>query len=563
MAKRFATMFFIMIGVVIFLLSTFLLVLLLIPGVSIFGIKYITLGTHVKNSGKVLIDNELASIYGTGNFSKSLIINSSEVPVYIEFADAGTGYYYQYYDNYSGITKSSFDDPSIKIEKNENGDVVLTVNSFESFIFENANSQRFLKVYIPLANIAVDDYDGKKQYLYGSDDLGASLKYATNLTINAGSADVNFSTGDSNRAPAFNNLTINTTGKLNLNSTHIKAMSYYYSTDDTIRVYYSYNSFVDAKNYYLNSAKGKIVFQKNVVGTISAETKNGDILLMNCDKLIAKTDIGDVKKVNEYLNLTISQVDIVTNTGHVELDEITGSEKSSIKTSGGSVKIDSMLDGTVETHRGSITIGSVRNIIASSEIGKIDIDQVLSSAEINNNRGKILIGEDDMVVSNIKISSNIGDISVLNTSGTVYIDSIKSDIYFENKSSSDIQILAGKKLTAKNLKGNINISLSGESYLEFDNISDNTKILLNDACNYVKIDALSTIRTNLNYLVYGNPASIYESNNTGYATFSLIESDNYLINSKTNAINFEVIGNSKTGAANAKVDIYFDRSPNY
>lgn len=563
MSKRFATIFFIMIGVVIFLLSAFLLVLLLAPGVSIFGIKYITLGTHKINTGKVLIENELAAIYGDGSFSKSLIINSSEVPVFVEFADAGTGYYYQYYDNFSGITKSSFTDPSIILEKDENGNAVLTVKSFDTFIFQNANSERFLKVFIPLANISVNDYVGKPLNLFGADDPGASLKYSTNLTINAGNADVDFRTGDKNRAAAFNNFTVNTTGKFALNGTHIKAMNFYYSTDKNIRVYYSYNLFVDAKNYYLSSTGGKIICQKEIVGTLSAETKNGDILLMNCGNVIAKSDLGDIKKVDDEYTLITKKVDIVTNAGSVEFDSITGNEKSTITTSGGSVRIGKMLDGTVNTHRGSITIGSARNIIASSEIGKIDIDQVLASAEISSNRGNVFVGEKDMVVSNIKLSSNIGDIKVLNTSGAVYIDSIKSDIYFENNSSQNIQIFAGHKLTAKNLKGAVNITLSGESYLEFDNVSNDTKILLKSSCSYVKIDALSTVRTNLNYFVYGNPASIYESNNTGYATFSLIESDKYLFNSKTSAIKFEVIGDSKNGTANAKVDIYFDRTPNY
>ena len=148
MAKRFATMFFIMIGVVVFLLSAFLLVLFLAPGMPVFGIKYITINTHGVNTGKVRIIDTFQRKYGNTTFSGSIVVNSQEVPVIVEFAASGQDYFYQYYDNYSGITTSTIQDPSIEITRDAQGNAVFNVSSYETYVFQNANSSRYIKLFI-------------------------------------------------------------------------------------------------------------------------------------------------------------------------------------------------------------------------------------------------------------------------------------------------------------------------------------------------------------------------------------------------------------------------------
>ena len=564
MAKRFATMFFIMIGVVVFLLSAYILVLFLAPGASVFGIKYIMVNTHAVNTGKVRITETFRQKYGDTNFSGSIIVNSSEVPVIVEFTESGYEYYYQYYDNYSGITKSSIQDPSIVVERDNDGNAVFTVKSYESFIFQNGNSQRFIKLFIPLANISVSDYAGKQQFIYGDADPGAEGKYSTDLIINSVKADVQFYKSDADRAPAFDLLKIKTTGNVIYNGTHVKAMTFEFETNKTIKVSSSRVNIVDAKNYTLVSTSGRILAERELSGNLSAETKNGNIIINKCANLKVRTDLGDIVSCFKERGIQISGVvDIVTNAGSVEIDSILGTGQNNIKTGSGSVVIRKINNGTIATHRGSVTIKSVNNVVISTNMGSVDIEEALTSVDVTTKRGKIQLGAEGMVLNSPKANSYLGDVSIIDASGTVFISTIESDINFVNKNSDNIEINAGGKLTAKNLKGLITMTLSGESYLEFSNISNATKLLLNDSCKFVKIDALSVVRSKLNYMIVGKPASIYESNNAGYATYSLIDSKNYLTNDNKSGILFEVIGISAEGNASAKVDVYFNKSNEY
>jgi len=564
MAKRFATMFFIMIGVVVFLLSAFLMVLFLAPGVQIFGIKYISVNTHGVNTGKVRIVDKFQELYGTSAFSGSVVINSDEVPVIVEFSESGQDYYYQYYDNYSGITNSTFDDPSISIVRDANGNAILTVNSFETFVFQNANSTRYLKLYVPLANISVNDGAGKQQYIYGSADPGASLRYTKNLTINSENAEISFYKNDASRAPAFNNVSIKTTGNIHYNNVHIKAMNFKFETDDTILVSSSLYTIVDAQSYDLNSTNGKVICQRELSGNLTATTKNGNIEVNRCKNLTINTELGDVVSCYDNRGIEIRGiVDIKTNAGSISISSIAGTGQNKIETGSGSVEIDKILNGTITTHRGAVALKSVNNITISTNMGNISVEEVLDSIDVSTKRGKIEIGAESMTVANVKASSTLGKVSVIDASGTVYIDTVSSDINFVNKNSQNIQIYAGGKLNAQNLKGIVSISAAETANLEFDTISNDTKVLLKESCSYVKIEATSVSRNELNYFVYGNPASIYESNNTGYATFSLFDSEKYLYNENVGKIKFEVIGDTKTGATTAVVDIYFDSSTDY
>ena len=564
MAKRFATMFFIMVGVVVFLLASFFMVLLIAPGFNIFGIKYIVINTHGLNTGKVRITDVFKQKYGNADFSGSVIINSTEVPVIIEFAEAGQDYYYQYYDNYSGITKSTFDDPSILVERDAKGNAVLTVKSFESFLFQNANSTRFIKLFIPLANISVTQYPGKQQYIYGEADPGAANKYQTNLEINCDTASVTFYNYDKTRAPAFNLLKIKTTGIVNYNGNQIKAMTFDFETNKTIRLGSSVVSIADAKNYNFKTSSGNIIAERELSGDLFASTVNGYISLNRCNNFTAKTELGNIFSCFDNRGIRINGiVDIDSKAGNIDIEQILGQGQNKIKTGSGNIKIESIKNGEISSHRGSVDIKSVSNMIISTNMGNVSIEEALESIEVTTKRGKIKLGGEGMILNSPKAISHLGKIEIIEAIGDVYLETISSDIKFINKNSQNIKIIAGGDLDAQNLKGLVDVIVCKTAYLEFDSISQESKVLMKETCSYVKIDALNTKRTNLYYLIAGKPASLYESNNTGYQTFSLIETKNFISGTNLNGIKFEVLGDSKDGNSNAKVDIYFDKSSNF
>ncbi len=550
MAKRFATVFFIMIGVVVFLLSAYLMVLFLVPGAQIFGLKYITTDTHVVKEGGIL-----------STAPKTITINSSEVPVFVEFAENDQRYRYEYYDNYSGVTKSTIQDPSVDVDYVD-GDVVFTINSFESYLFQNNNSNRFFKILIPLSRISVTEYDGKPQNTYGDDDqYGAQYKYKTNLVINSNKSMVFFQTSDKDRTPAFDTLSVKTTGKITYGC-HVKAMTYKLETNSSIYVTSSYKDIVNAKNYDLVANSGKVLVSRVVEGDLTAKTKNGNIEFYSCKNLVATTDLGDVKcSVDGREAMVYGTANINTNAGNIKLDRIYDENNESfVKTGSGSVEINMLNDAKIYTHRGSVKINTLRKANIETNTGNIKVETAGSSINVVSKRGKVELGAEGMVLKNPTVKNNLGKVKIVNASGIVKVETISGDVEFVNGSSQNINIVAGGKLNATKLKGRVYVNASESVNLQFDSISNDVTLLLEDSCKSVYIDATNTLRSSINYNLYGSPATIYES--TGYSTFSLIKTGTNIVSDRvvqSNA-NLYISGDNDDYVSKAKIEVYFARS---
>lgn len=187
MGKRLATVFLIVLGVALAGVTIFTLTLFMAPGLSLFGVKYIAKGTHVVNESYVLTEKMEG-----GTFSGSVRIESGQVPISIVFSQK-FAYQVEYYDNYNGLTNSKFDDPSIEFLKDSDGTAVIKVTSFNKFIYENGNSSRWLKLYIP------------------SPVVGGTREGETSLKIVSKSANVNFcEEKDDHYSPYFRNIDIET-----------------------------------------------------------------------------------------------------------------------------------------------------------------------------------------------------------------------------------------------------------------------------------------------------------------------------------------------------------------
>jgi hypothetical protein len=129
MAKRFAGIFFITLGVALACVTTFVLVLLLAPGFSVFGLKYIAKGTHVVNESCVIAEKMEG-----GNFSGSVRIEVDDIPIQVVFSQRYS-YQIEYYDDFNGLTNSKIDDPSIAFSKDPDGTAVIKVTSFKKFVY--------------------------------------------------------------------------------------------------------------------------------------------------------------------------------------------------------------------------------------------------------------------------------------------------------------------------------------------------------------------------------------------------------------------------------------------
>ena len=135
MSKRFVNVFFISLGAMMFLTVGFFLLLFLAPGFSAFGLRYIAIDTRAYDSKEVVILDQI------GNFSGSIVVDCEDAPVKVEFTQ-GPVHTVRYYENYSGLTTTPIDYPSLSVSMGKDGSAVIKVESFKKYIFQNSNTER-------------------------------------------------------------------------------------------------------------------------------------------------------------------------------------------------------------------------------------------------------------------------------------------------------------------------------------------------------------------------------------------------------------------------------------
>lgn len=535
MTKRFTVIFFIVLGIIALLMTGFVLVLFLAPGFSAFGVRYIALNTRNYDSGEIRLIDEV------GAFTGDIEINAKEVPIYVYFTQAnggGNAYKVRYYENFSGFTKSKIEDPSIEITK-RNGVVVININEYEKFIFQNANTKKFVNLYIPMENIS---------------GTGAGR---TNLTINTKSSSIVFDrelpqSEEDLRVPSFKNVTINGNGNIKYN-VEMRAITYSLSTNNSILITDDKLSSFNAVNYKLNSNKGKIEIKREVSGDLYCTTKNGKITFLTCKNFVGETTYGDIycsdnSKQTELAGI----VKITTKTGNITLGNVNGTGDNEIVSGSGNVKIKKIKDGSIETKRGSVQINSVNKMKITTNMGKVNVEEVLTSIDVSTKRGRINLGGENMVVNNPKVFSRLGRVNVTSALGEVYIETVSSDVVFNNKSSENITIYAGGKLTATALTGKINITANQNTTLDFAKITDNATIKMGKNCKSLLIKAYDDAYGDTRFIISGKMSTIYEDDPTDDVDPYKMVSGEQLTNKKdgTGAL-------LDVTAANANIDVYF------
>lgn len=507
MAKRFAISCFIVLGVCIFLISGMTLVMFLAPGFSVFGIKYIATSTHV-------VDKKYTLVEEIGSFSGSLIVETHEIPVYVEFTEEWD-YRVEYHDNYNGMTTSSFDDPSITVSRNADGSAKISVNEYRRFLYESSSSNRYLKILIPLASVS-----------------GSSSDYRNNLTLYAGSSNIYFSkTMDSDlRVPAFNLIRIETAGKVNFN-THVETTTYRLLTDSSIKLGADSSKGIDATNYILHSKRGKITINREVAGDVTATTDAGDIKLISCKNLTATTGYGTVQSAGDEKVVVNGLANISTKAGNVYLGKVLGAGENIISTRSGEVKIDKIVDGSITTTRGAVEIKSVGNVKIETNMGRVEIEEVLEAIDIDSKRGNVYLGGSGMLVNNPTVYSALGRVYVYSASESVDLRTSSGNIEFTNSNSEDIFIVCGGKLKAENLRGKVEITAHKDVTLDFEDINNNVTIILEDTVTSAKIEALNNAYDEIRYLIKGKNVIRYGDNGAG--SFTMREKSDTLSNSSS------------------------------
>lgn len=544
MSKRFATTCFIVLACVLIACFAFVIGLFLLPGVYLFGLKYIGQNTH---GGENIAQNNFANgvdaspVYLSVQYDKNgnqlgqfsgIIVNCYEVPVKITFTDSAGHWKIKYKDLYNGITSSKIKDPTIEYEKDESGNIVIDVSEYHTFLYESSVSSRYLELFMPFQSLFEDNVNG------------------FNFEINSYKSPVTFDfeieQNYSNPA-TFNNLSIVSNGAVNFNY-NVKARTYKLSTSKTIEV--NESDKIQATNYDLTSTDGKIVINKDVEGNLTCNTTLGRVLLRNCKNLTCNTTFGDVGySGDDDGNVTVNGIaKVSTRAGNITLGDVLGessTNKNSISTTSGNVTIRTIKDATISTQRGKITVDSLRDAEVTSKTGKVYIQEVKTKLVARTTRSAIVVGGDSMLVRDVELYSTLGNIELLSAMGKVSIETISGNIDFTNTSSREIYLNCGGSLLAENLVGDVEIKVEKVvRKIEFDDLTQgNADITLGNKCNsaYVYIDHDSF--ENVSYMVKGTSVAIQEYKNAEWQGSGTI-SKNYDWAVSSSPFHFSMIGDN-------------------
>lgn len=502
MAKRFTTIFFIVLGIVAFLCVGFFLVLILAPGTRIFGLMYIAKDARAYNSTRLNMVTELNK-QGYEGFNGSITVITDEVPVYIEYTES-YGYEFQYYENYVGLTKTKLEKPFFELSKDKTGGVVVKVHGFEKFIFENKVTNRFVKIFIPLVDVS--GYEGGD----------------TNLTIQSDKSNITFHKTDATdtRTPEFNKVSVETKGKI----THAcvtEAKTYKLTTPNTITIDENYKNVVKATHYELESTKGRIVVKTAINGDINAKTNNRDIKLISCRNLTVNTNHGDIAGLDEDGKIDVQGMAYITvKTGKISLGKVAGGAESIITTTSGRVTIDKIGTATITTRRGSVNILSIKKGIIETNTGNIRIEEALESLNVNTIRGKVTLGAEGMMMNNITVDSHIGRVYVNSAYGKAKIITDNSDVYFTNTTCNDVDITAGGNVKATGLTGKVIVNAGKDIDLTFTTVTDKVEVTAGNKTKSVVVYALSNTTNDIGFTLSGKNVIHYEANDNGTGSYS-------------------------------------------
>jgi len=447
-------------------------VLFLAPGTEVFGIRYIAKGRSNCEVVEPLATHTAQNIY----------LKTHSVPITINYTD-----YYsaevKFCQNFVGFTKSKHDVAGVDVTTDENGDIHINVKEMVKWLYAVEFS---------------DDY---------SLVLTLPKVYANNKSLYIDSVD---SDCEIKNGAVYDNFSMSSEGGLKITDGSVYAHNLKYHTEKMINI----DSNLSGYNYDLKSTGSSINIKKATEGDIKAVTKSGDVRFVSCKNLKVRTGSGSIRTYGGGFNSVLNSVDIETKGGDISLGSVaTLNVDSSCKiyTLSGDVNIKNMKDGNITSERGEIDIGYSRALILTTKIGDINVDEATEGITVNGRNGDVTLGELG-TITNVKVTTTTGKIVVKNTYGKVDLISESNSIKLKNSGSSDISVVAGKGVTATDLKGTVYVKANGDIDLGFFGITGNVTIETGGKADKVKIDAGTTSYLDVDYKITstkGKKAKVY------------------------------------------------------
>lgn len=460
---------------ILLLFSICLVVLFLAPGTEILGVRYVASGISEFEDTFVLDSKE---------FSGDIYIETHNVPVVIDY----TTYYtssVEYKQDFIGLTKDKKETASWQIDYvdregqtigSTKKDVHIKVDEIQKWGYAHDNGENFyLHAYLGVQfrdrNIHVISDNSK-------------IKIVGNIL--------------------YDTLEVKSSRTLSIEGS-LFAENLIYHTGGNIEI----GNTLTCTNADLSSTDGKITINQPV-GDLKATTNSGNIRFISCASLDVTTKSGDVLSAGEGLTSVSGNVNITTKTGKIEIGNIKSQTetptRTTIKSSSGSINITSMENGEIEGGRGKVNISSAHNLIVSTTIGAVKVDEVTGGIIVNGKNGKVTLGAVGRV-NNPVVRTTTGKIEVYHAQGIVDLTSSSNSITFENAlalGSMDINLVAGRKLVAKNLQGRVKAEANGNVEMSFLITPISLDLNIKSRGNSAEIDMNCTDFRTINYHLYSS-----------------------------------------------------------
>lgn len=422
------------------------------------------------------------------HFEGDIYIETYGVPITIEYSEYAS-YLLTYHQDFVGFTKSKYDKAKV-ICSYDNHNLNIKVNEMVKWLYAQELGADY-KFHLRLPSQALN-----KSIFINSESSNVNIKISPNV------GDIHMS-----------DLSIVTKGDFSLNG-KIVADDFKLHTTKTITI----DDQITCHNANLKSSGGGINVTKALAGNLVAETSVGDIKFVSCKTLTAKTGSGDIKSYNSGLNSVLGKVNISTRSGFVELGNISYDNTLSaeeriaeINSNSGEVNVSTLYHGTINNERGKIVVGEAEKLVINANVGSVTVKTIYDSIIVNGRNGEIKLGQSG-TINNVKVQTTSGKISVLNTKGVVNIKSSSNAVNFANISSTDITLYSAKNLSATGLRGEVQVYVNGDAKLQFSEVSGNVNVSTGGKTDKVEIDATCIQYSDVDYKIEstkGTKAKIY------------------------------------------------------
>lgn len=378
--KKFWIYLCIAIATILFACTSLFVILVLAPGVELFGIKYISyaVGDYSETQRITFV-------------SQDIYLYTYDVPVEITFAKEGT-LGIEYVQQFQGYTRAK-DEPNITI-KNKDGELFnidqddqahIYINQYKKFIWNNDSKDFYLRINLPA------EYKNN----------GTIFVQSTNSKVSIDGAKKTIKTlkiSTDNKIEIKNDLTVQDVQvetKQNL------------LLGENVNIQPIEDSGVANLSVKIQN-EGLIVENEVKNGDINFETSSGNLTFNSCRNLTVKNSSGNINKsgggtVNGNLNFQ-------TTSGSININNIYG-QSHTISSTSGRVNIQNC-SGTLKivTNRSNIVLGTIHSAEISTTTGDISVEKVLGSINATSTRsGDITCGS---VKGSATLETYDGDITV-------------------------------------------------------------------------------------------------------------------------------------------------------